>query len=114
MLHLQCNMYCNHVNQKILLVTISVDHLQDWSQYRIDSEENVILNTDEEPSAIIIPEINNPLSETDFEELWAQVNPVAHDEEYGINLYRQACIFATERAHTCANFPNNNLARKVM
>ena len=58
-----------------------------------------MLNTDKEATAVIIPEIDNPLSERDFEELQAQVNPVAHDEEYGINLYQQACIFATERAH---------------
>ena len=73
--------------------------LQDWSQYGIDCEENVMLNTDEETSAVVIPEVKNPLSESDFEELQAQVNPIAHDEGYGIDLYQQACIFATEQVN---------------
>ena len=45
--------------------------LQDWSEYGIDCEENVMLNTDEETSAVVIPEVRNPLSESDFEELQA-------------------------------------------
>ena len=47
-----------------------------------------MMNTDEETSAVVIPEVRNPLSESDFEELQAQVNPIAHDEGYGIDLYQ--------------------------
>ena len=73
---------------------------QDWSQCGIDFRENVMLNTYEETlAAIVIPEVRNPLSERDFEELQAQINPIAHDEGYGINLYQQACMFVTERVH---------------
>ena len=73
--------------------------MQDWSQYGIDCEENAMVNTDEETSTIVIPEVRNPLTERDFEELQEQVNPIAHDEGYGIDLYQQACIFTTERVH---------------
>ena len=73
---------------------------QDWSQYGIDCRENVTLNTYEETlAAVVIPEVRNPLSERDFEELQAQINPIAHDEGYGIDLYQQACMFATGRVH---------------
>ena len=50
-------------------------------------------------AAVMIPEVRYPLSERDLEELQAQINPIARDEGYGIDLYQQACMFATERIH---------------
>lgn len=68
---------------------------QDWSQYGIDCE-GPLPQTDS-GEAVVVPDIPNPLSDRDFDDLLAQVNPLAHDEGYGIALYIHTCTFVAER-----------------
>lgn len=68
---------------------------QDWSQYGIDWEGP--LPQADSTEGVAVPEIPNPLSSRDFDDLLEQVNPLAHDEGYGIDLYIHACTFVTER-----------------
>ncbi|XP_028415387.1 uncharacterized protein LOC114538407 [Dendronephthya gigantea] len=78
-------------------IELQQELMQDWSEYGIDCEE--LNNANEETSPIDLPDVTNPLSDRDFNELQVQVNPTAHDEAYGIDLYHQACIFVTGRVH---------------
>ena len=47
--------------------------------------------------AVVVLDIPNPLSDRDFDDLLEQVNPLSHDEGYGIGLYIHTCTFVTER-----------------
>ena len=66
---------------------------QDWSQYGIECD-GTLPQTDP-GTAVLIPDMVNPLSDNDFDELQEQVDPLAHDEGYGIDLYVLACTMAS-------------------
>lgn len=71
---------------------------QDWSQYGIDWEGPLAQgNSNEE---LVVPDIANPLSNRDFDDLLEHVNPLAYDEGYGIDLYICACTFVSARVQS--------------
>jgi len=57
---------------------------QDWSQYGIDWEGPLAQGDSNEE--LVVPDIVNLLSNRDFDDLLEHVNPLAHDEGYGIDL----------------------------
>ena len=64
---------------------------QDWSRYGIDWEGPLAQGDSNEE--LVVPDVANPLSNRDFDDLLEHVNPLAHDEGYGIDLYICACTF---------------------
>ena len=61
------------VNQRLFIY-------QDWSQYGIDWEGP--LPQGDSNDEVVVPDIANPLSNRDFDDLLEHVNPLAHDEVY--------------------------------
>lgn len=71
---------------------------QDWSQYGIDWEGPLPQGDSNEE--LVVPDIANPLSNRDFDDLLEHVNPLAHDEGYGIDLYICVCTSVSERVRS--------------
>lgn len=46
---------------------------------------------------MIIPNIPNPLTDSDYHDLIHAINPMQHDNSYGIDVYLSACNFVAER-----------------
>lgn len=76
----------------------SDDHLplQQWDNYGIDCDGPLPEGFQEE-GAVIIPDVPNPLSEIDFQDLSAMISPLQDDDCYGINVYLNARQFVRER-----------------
>lgn len=80
-----------------IFVDYKLSIYQDWSQYGIDWEGPLQQGDSNEE---LVPDIANPLSNRDFDDLLEHVNPLAHDEGYGIDLYICACTFVSERVQS--------------
>ena len=85
--------YATHAHR--IIVDYKVSIYQAWSQYRIDWEGPLAQGDSNEE--LVVPDIPNPLSNRDFDNLLEHVNPLADDEGYGIDLYICACTFVSER-----------------
>ena len=91
-------MSCPVHAHRIIFVDYKLSIYQDWSQYGIDWEGPLPQGDSNEE--LVMPDIANPLSTRDFDDLLEHVNPLAHDEGYGIDLYICACTFMSERVHS--------------
>ena len=45
---------------------------------------------------MIIPNIPNPLTDSDYHDLIHAINPMQYDKSYGIDVYSSACNFVAE------------------
>ena len=88
--------YPTHAHRIIVDYKLSI--YQNWSQYGIDWEGPLPQGDSNEELAV--PDIANPLSNRDFDDLLEYVNPLAHDEGYGIDLYICAWTFVSERVQS--------------
>lgn len=87
--------YATHAHR--IIVDYKVSIYQDWSQYGIDWEGPLAQG---DSNKELVPDIPNPLSNRDFDDLLEHVNPLADDEGYGIDLYICACTFVSERVQS--------------
>ena len=81
-----------------IIIDYKLSIYQDWSQYGIDWEGPLAQGDSNEE--LVVPDIANPLSNWDFDDLLEHVNPLAHDEGYGIDLYICACTFVSARVQS--------------
>ena len=69
--------------------------MQDLNEFGIDLEGE---HTESDSSlAVEIPEISNPLCDADFLELQQTIDPLQHDDAYGIDVYISVCAFVNAR-----------------
>ena len=64
-------------------------------QYGIDTE-GPFLQAEAEYQ-VLIPDIPQPISDDEVEELRQNINPLQDDDAYDINTYIKVCLFVTEK-----------------